>query len=157
MADGKIFTKQTKKFLSDVLCEEIKFKGFIKLIKRQIVNTALNLADKYGDKYIPDRFDPKIDEVAVLCGNGEWIEAAEVVGKVADGELNLPGDKSTQTKMIVNGFMFGASIVLNWIENKKKQFSFFHKFGLIGQIEAGGDVFPAFVLYNILSDSDIVK
>ena len=119
MSDGKVWTKQTKKFLSDVLCEEIEFKGFLKLIKRQIVNTALNLVDKYGDKYIPDRFDPQINEIAVLCGNGEWLKAAEITGKVADGEINIPGDKGTKTKMIVNGFMFIASIVLHWIEKKK--------------------------------------
>jgi len=120
MSDGIFLTKETKKFLSDVLCDTIKLKGIFKLIKRQIVNIALNLIDKYGDRYIPDRFDVKINEVAMLCGEKMWTEAAEIVGNVASGEIKIKGDQSIKTRWFVNGAMFFASWIENWIEEKKK-------------------------------------
>ena len=79
------------------------------------------MVNKYGDKYIPDKFDPQINKIAVLCGQGEWTEAAAIVGKIADGEIDLPGDKNLKTKMLINGTMFLASLIENWIDKKRNK------------------------------------
>lgn len=120
MSDGQVFTKNTKKFLVIILCDTFKFKGFLNLVRKRIFNIVVNMIDKFGDKYIPDKFDPKLNEIANLCGTGKWEEAALIVGRIANGKIKLPGSKTYKTKTFENGTMFIASLIEEWIDKKKK-------------------------------------
>jgi hypothetical protein len=119
MADGKFFTDSTKDLIVDVL-DGLKDWGLLEPVEKPVYRIVLNQVDKYADKFIPDEFDAKINEVAQLALNGQYEEAAGKGGEIIDALVNFEKvDDSIEKLVFVDGLKFIVRQILLFIEKKK--------------------------------------
>lgn len=117
--DGKVLSKETKKFLADVFDDLIKA-GIAEPIDGTLILIVLNVIDKQVDKVIPDSMDNSINEIAVLCGEKKWIEAAEKAAILADEQIDVPFiDDEIERKAFLAVANTIVSLIQLWINKKK--------------------------------------
>ena len=122
MSDGKVFTDSTKDLIVKVVDDAIKLGVIGELIDGIMLRGIVNVVDHYGDKFIPDDYDPEINEICELGLNGEYDEAAGKAGSLMNKLIDLPVmDEGTEEFVFVNGLKFLVSLLQNWIEKQKTE------------------------------------
>lgn len=121
MADGKVLSDSTRKFLANVL-DDLIHAGIAEVVDGMMITIVLNIIDKQADKFIPDAIDSRLDEIALLCGEKKWVEAAEKAAILADEKIDVPYlDDEMERKAFVSVATTIVSLVELWISKKKKE------------------------------------
>ena len=119
MADGKVLSKSTIKFLSKVGADLIKA-GIAEPVDGVAITILLNILNKQADKFVPDSMDSQINEIAVLCGEKKWDEAAEKAAILADQYIDVPFlDDEMERKAFISVANAIVSLIELWINKKK--------------------------------------
>ena len=118
--DGKLFTKETKSLLKKVLDDAIPQHGIKELLSDIGIFGAVELIDYYGDKFVPDEYDPPLNSILTKALDGDYegakSEAASLLNKVID----LPYlDETSEEAVFQTGMSFLLKIITNWIDKKK--------------------------------------
>ena len=120
MADGKVFTDSTKDGLVKIVDDAIKLGVVGELLDNLAIRGAVNVIDFYGDKIIPDDYDPFINEVIQLILEEKYALAAEKAGSLMNKLIDLPVmDETTEEFVFVQGMKFLVSMLMNYIEKQK--------------------------------------
>lgn len=118
--DGKVLLKETKKNLRVVLEDAIKLGVVGELVDGPIIAGAINIVDHYGDKVIPDEYDPIInsacEKIIAKDYDGATVNLATIMNKLIDIPVL---DEATEEVVFINGLRFLVSILQNYIQKKK--------------------------------------
>jgi hypothetical protein len=117
--DGKFLTDKTKDALVEVL-DELTSVGIFEIVEKPAYRIVLSQVDKYADKVVPDEYDKLINDAALLALNKQYAEAAEVVGTIIDGLVNIEALSDDVEKLVfVDGLKFIVHQIQLYIEKKK--------------------------------------
>ncbi len=118
MSDGKVLSKETKRFLAEVF-DDLVNSGIAEIFDGTLILIALNVIDKQADKIIPDTMDAQLNEIALLCGEKKWKEAAEKAAIMADEKIDVPFlDDEMERKAFIAVADAIVSLVQLWISKK---------------------------------------
>ena len=121
MADGKVFSKETKKFLVDAADAALKLPFYAEPFDGPFISWVINWIDAQGDKVIPDTLDPALNQVVMLCAEKKWDEASEVVGTTINELVDIPGlPEEVEQQIFVDAMKLIVRLVQVWVKGKKE-------------------------------------
>lgn len=118
--DRKFISKETKKLALEVIDKATNF-GIFEPLEKPIYGFVIDkVLDKYGDKFVPDRYDPLINKACFFALSGDYEEAAGAVGEILDDMVNLEALADTTEKLIfVDGLKFFVRQIMLYVEKRK--------------------------------------
>jgi len=122
--DGKVFTAQTSDLIVKVADEGIKLGFFadkVLNIDGMMVKMALRLIDHFGDKVIPDEYDPVINSICTKILNKDYDAARIELATLANKKIDIPIlDEATEEMVFQSGFVFIMNLISNFLAKVKK-------------------------------------
>lgn len=118
--DGKVFQEETKVAIVKMIDDAVKLPFWAEPFDGIAAKGLVNFIDKEGDKYIPDKFDPVINETVNLAIAGKYEDAAAKAGEALDAAIDIPyAPDEIEALLFVDGAKFIVRFIQNWIEKKK--------------------------------------
>lgn len=122
--DGKVFTEQTSDLIVKVADEGIKMGFFADKVLNldgMMVKSALRLIDHFGDKVIPDDYDPVINSVCTKILNKDYDGARAELATLANKKIDIPIlDEASEEMVFQSGFTFIMNLISNFLKKAKE-------------------------------------
>jgi hypothetical protein len=120
--DGKVFSKENKKFLVDVADKAVKLPWYAEAFDGPGFTAVINWVDKNGDKVIPDTLDVAINEIVDAAEVKDWALAEEKAATALNLVINIPLlEEEQEQQVLVDAVRLVIQIVRSWIASKKKK------------------------------------
>ena len=124
MADGQVFTPETKELIVDAAFDGLKPKVpfWLRPFLKPALKALLNFLDKQGDKIIPDKVDKLINLAIKLVIEGDYDGASYHAAEALNIVVDLPLiDEDTEHNMFRDAVRLIIRIIQDWIEKKRNQ------------------------------------
>lgn len=120
MPDGKVFTKETKQNLRQVLDDVVALKGWKELLSDIGLWGVVEAVDYFGDKIVPDQYDESLNNITALILAKDYDAAGVALGDLLNVVIDIPVLDETQEEFVFKqGLQFIISILKNYIAKKQ--------------------------------------
>ena len=119
--DGKVLSIANRDWVIKKLDEVIRLPFWAEPFDGIGIGFLIDFIDLKGDKIIPDSFDDEINQIIILCADGQYESASRILAATI-AELTqlrqIPSE--VWNNAIINTTVAITSLIQAWVENKKQ-------------------------------------
>jgi len=122
MAEKGIFTKEQEKFLSNVIDDALKLKGFLELVDGYVARVVISVIDDQLVDKLKEEVKVKLAAVADAALREDVDEAEDAAADLLNFLIDVPGlDEDAEGLIFKGAVELAVGAILKWLENKRQE------------------------------------